>query len=115
MVQKIPKTSIEAHDKVKASGQKETHARIIYSTLMRMRGRMGTASDIAIKCRIDYTEVCRRMKEMVEDNLVYIYSERGGKTTGGNACRVYMAIPSVEECTQINLTPVPNVQQSLFG
>lgn len=91
-----PITSRIAHDKAKTT--KQAHGDIIYNTLLKLSNNMGTASDICLKCKLDYTEVNRRVSELIADGRVYIVSERGGRVANThNPCRIYKAVTGQNE------------------
>ncbi len=90
-----PQTSVAAYREVKAKGKSYCHREIVYNTLLlKLRNKMGTASDIAMHCTLDYYEVNRRVKELIKEERIYIFSERGGRSMGDNPCRIY----KVNEC-----------------
>lgn len=95
-----PITSRLAHNKVKADGKDRTHQNIIYDTLKALSNEMGTASDIAIRCKLDYIEVNRRLSELVADNRIYIFSETGGKSPSKRACRIYKVVTGEKQVEQ---------------
>ena len=101
-----PGTSVAAYKEVKTKGRDSSHSEIVYNTLLRLRNKTGTASDIAMHCILDYYEVNRRIKELITDKRIYILSERGGRSLGDNPCRIYkvceehVAIVSVERGEQ---------------
>lgn len=100
-----PLSSKLAHEKITDSGQKVTHQRIVLETLLTLK--KGTASDIAVRCRLDYVEVVRRLSDLTAAGKIEIASERGGRTTGGNPCRIYRAVtkeqPSTNQAEQLGL------------
>jgi len=84
-----PETSVAAYREVKAKGKSFCHREIVHNTLLKLRNKMGTASDIAMHCTLDYYEVNRRVKELIMEERIYIFSERGGRSMGDNPCRIY--------------------------
>lgn len=92
-----PETSRLANHKMNDTGTKESHYSIIYNALMSMPNSMGTATDIALRCKVDYVATNRRLGEMVGSGMIEIFSNRGGKTRTGNPCRVYRAISQEQE------------------
>ncbi len=86
-----PETSRLAHEKVKSEGKDKIHQQIIYDALLNRPNRVGTCSDIAINCNLDYYQVGKRISELLADGRIEIASEKGGRR-GNRACRIYRAL-----------------------
>jgi len=99
-----PEASLTAYTDIKAKRKDTCNRDIVFNTLLlKLRNKMGTASDIAMHCTLDYHEVNRRVKELIKENRIYIFSEKGGRSLGDNPCRIYKI---TEEALPENTAPV---------
>lgn len=105
-----PPSSKAANDKMNATGTKLKHVDIIYNIMAQCHNQMATATQIALKSNLDYVEINRRLSELVTAKRIEVFSEKGGRTATGNACRVYRAIVA----GNVSETPT-NKQTELFN
>jgi hypothetical protein len=84
-------TSRLANKKMTETGTKDSHYDIIYNTLLSLPNRVGTATDIALKSKLDYVATNRRLSEMIGKQMIEVIDIKG-KTATGNPCRRYRAI-----------------------
>jgi len=100
-----PEASLAAYSTVKTKKKDTSNRDIVFNTLLlKLRDKMGTASDIALHCNLDYHEVNRRVKELIKEQRIYIFSEKGGRSLGDNPCRIYK-VTEQEDTEQIMITP----------
>jgi len=97
-----PDTSIQAHNNVKATGQKPRHADIILNAL-KVR-KEGTYESISVFCGLTSLQVVRRLKELETDNKIF-RTGRYALTLSGSKAEIWRILE----------TPQPNIQTSLFA
>ena len=112
-----PEASLTAYTDIKAKRKDTCNRDIVFNTLhLKLRNKMGTASDIAMHCTLDYHEVNRRVKELIKEKRIYIFSEKGGRSLGDNPCRIYkIAEDAMPENMPLTTEQTPgHIQGSFF-